>query len=353
LRVKLIEYFATNGKVSGFLFSKESDEPRLFKPCLSQDDIRRKTKTFLDFIDITPAKSPSKNIDADSAWHQFTEGWGSLLLEEVADDVKKAEILYLIPHDALHRLPLHAIKVDGKYLCDIVPVCYAPNTMILYRSKLQNGARSCGYKPQTCLSLGCNSDAANPNMNTQYCQFARDMASLFPNKSTTLTARCPELALGEEEANVENLEMKCSKSGFDLISLFCHGRFDPHDPWNSLLLIPPNGLTANDIIHKLRIRSNLVTLTACTSAKPAVWDGDEVHSLSTAIILAGAAAVTGALWNAWVPAAQVFFKNFIEFWKSGDPKAVAFQKAQKQLISGEKFSHPYYWAPYILIGDWV
>ena len=47
-----------------------------------------------------------------------------------------------------------------------------------------------------------------------------------------------------------------------------------------------------------------------------------------------------------------FRPYFYVLLKDGMDKATALQEAQKRIMEKEEWSHPYYWAPFILVGDW-
>jgi len=352
LKIKLLEYYISKNKLYAFLFSKD---PSISKVAILPIDLgvlNLNTINLLSYIDGTSPFPPCENPDPDQ-WQPFSDEWGKELFEGFIEDLKDTDLLYIVPHRFLHKLPLHAVRIDGKYLCEMCKVCYAPSPSLLKRCQLQNKARmpNSKYEPNICLSIGCDNQSANPANRKQFCDYARGIGNMFSSKSI-LTEFCPLLE-GEEAASVNRIEEKCLNMNPDLISFFCHGMFNRDNPLASLLSLPPKGLTALDIMTKIQIDASLVTLIACTSATPEIRSGDELYSLAMAMIFSGAASVTGSLWRAWVPAASIFFKKFISSWKSGIPKAAAFNEAQMELLHNTQFSHPHYWSPYILVGDWI
>jgi CHAT domain-containing protein len=93
---------------------------------------------------------------------------------------------------------------------------------------------------------------------------------------------------------------------------------------------------------------DLLTLSACDTAT-----GDDRAPLgfAGAAIKAHARSVLGSLWAVSDTATQQFMAVFYK----GLPqrgKAEAFTEAQRALIGSGAFSHPYYWAPFVLTGDW-
>jgi CHAT domain-containing protein len=93
---------------------------------------------------------------------------------------------------------------------------------------------------------------------------------------------------------------------------------------------------------------DLLTLSACDTAT-----GDERAPLgfAGAAIKARARSVLGSLWPVSDTATQQFMELFYEG-LAHRGKSQAFTEAQRALMNSTRFSHPYYWAPFILTGDW-
>jgi CHAT domain-containing protein len=108
----------------------------------------------------------------------------------------------------------------------------------------------------------------------------------------------------------------------------------------------------------------LLTLSACNTALGMKGDGREVDGLGILAQRKGAKAVMATLWSVYDPSTIALMRNFYRDWTSGTAvsKAEALRRAQVAFLrgSGEAFeqgtrttyAHPYYWAPFILIGNW-
>lgn len=59
-----------------------------------------------------------------------------------------------------------------------------------------------------------------------------------------------------------------------------------------------------------------------------------------------------SLWSVDARSTQELMLEFYRRLKNGVDKATALQEAQKRIVEKEEWSHPYYWAPFILVGDW-
>jgi CHAT domain-containing protein len=96
----------------------------------------------------------------------------------------------------------------------------------------------------------------------------------------------------------------------------------------------------------------LLTLSACETA-----EGDDRSPLgmSGAALRARAGSVLGTLWPVADEAAMRVMSAFYQSLASSDrpTKIQALQKAQRQLIDSKDMNHPFYWAPFILIPNWL
>jgi CHAT domain-containing protein len=96
----------------------------------------------------------------------------------------------------------------------------------------------------------------------------------------------------------------------------------------------------------------LVTLSACQTGINETKPGDELIGLTRALIYAGTSSVMVSLWSVDAASTKELMLHFYKLVKSGKDRATALQQAQINIMSKEEYSHPYYWAPFILVGDW-
>ena len=106
-------------------------------------------------------------------------------------------------------------------------------------------------------------------------------------------------------------------------------------------------------IFSLRLNASLVTLSACQTGRAVLGGGDELLGLSRAFLAAGAQSLLLTHWPVADAASAQFMELFYGNMLKGMSKAKSLQEAQRKMISqeGEAVSHPFYWAPYFLVGD--
>jgi CHAT domain-containing protein len=139
------------------------------------------------------------------------------------------------------------------------------------------------------------------------------------------------------------------------------------DAGNSYLVLGDGtALSLNEINASSDINFNgvdLLVLSACSTARPTEGSGIEVEGLGAIAQLKGAKAVLATLWNVADDSTSEFMTQFYDEIQNPDvDKAQAIQRIQEDFITGKikpdieeknrDYSHPYYWAPYILMGNW-
>jgi len=79
--------------------------------------------------------------------------------------------------------------------------------------------------------------------------------------------------------------------------------------------------------------------------------GDIMVSLETAFLRAGTPTILAALWEVDDQATGIMMKAFYrELARKG--KAHALRDAQLALMQDSRFAYPFFWAPFVLVGDW-
>ena len=160
--------------------------------------------------------------------------------------------------------------------------------------------------------------------------------------------------------------------GKKILHIATHGEFVPGLAYESYLLLGTGEKLAIPEIKKLQDLGNvqLVVLSACeTALGEAGQDGNEINGISFYFLNQGAKAVLASLWNvndtSTSQLMQQFYRNLTQ--ETPTTKAQALRQAQLSLLQGDtsgsgvqnlsnnstapSFSHPYYWAPFILIGN--
>ena len=107
-------------------------------------------------------------------------------------------------------------------------------------------------------------------------------------------------------------------------------------------------LSLFDLYH-LNLSSELVTLSGCATGSNVVVGGDELLGLVRGLLYAGAKAVLVTLWDVNDQSTADFMKSFYSHLPGSPNKSKAVQLAIRDLR--QNYPHPYYWAPFVMIGN--
>ncbi len=96
----------------------------------------------------------------------------------------------------------------------------------------------------------------------------------------------------------------------------------------------------------------MTVLSACETALGREDPGNEVAHLANGFIEAGSTTIIASLWQVAGASTATLMKTFYRELKAGKSKAEAKQLAEIALLKNKETAHPYYWAPFVLMGDW-
>jgi len=236
-----------------------------------------------------------------------------------------AKHLIFVPHGALHFLPFHALRDGGEYLCDSYTISYAPSATVF--ALCQEKAAS---DMPNSLVMGIPDERA-----PQILSEVQSVAKLLPH---------PELFVGPD-ATTDVLRRRGAASS--LLHVATHGNYRQDNPMFSSIRLGDGYLNLYDL-YQIRLPAKLVTLSGCATGMNFVSAGDELLGLQRGLFCAGATSLLLSLWDvhdeSTAALMQSFYKRFVE---TGD-MAGSLQTAMQQLR--EQNPHPYFWAPFVLIG---
>jgi CHAT domain-containing protein len=170
----------------------------------------------------------------------------------------------------------------------------------------------------------------------------------------SLSAVMPAYTLRNAEFVLAHLRAEIRK-GYSLVHIATHGHF-AGDPENSFIMTYDRFLTMNELARVLQAEAyahdplELLTLSACQTAQ-----GDERSplGLSGVAVQSGARSALGSLWPVSDEATQRLLTRFYAHLSEGRlNKAQSLRQAQLELLREEAFAHPFFWSPFVLIGDW-
>jgi CHAT domain-containing protein len=238
--------------------------------------------------------------------------------------------LIVIPHGPLHYVPFHALLDRRGYVIDRFEISYAPSATVLKlcREQISNFKFEISDK---MVALGVAS-LDTPSIETE----VRALGRIFPD-AVTLTG---------ERATHDNLMRYAPEARF--LHLASHGYFRRDNPMFSFLKLADSPLNFYSLLD-LRLKAEMVTLSACHTGVNTVFPGDELHGLMRGFLYAGAPSLVASLWAANDLSTAEFMREMYSRLRAGDTKRAALRSAQ--LAIKEAYGHAYYWAPFVLMGN--
>jgi len=355
----LLEYFVTGKEVFAWVVEKEKLQFRRIE--LPKEKLNGLVKMLRESI-FTLGERDKFNEASAVLYKQLVEP----LLSQIT-----GKELIIVPHDVLHYLPFHALMgPDGRYLIEKYPVYYLSSASLL--QFVQEKRKAGGEK---VLAFG-NPDLGDPEKNLEYAELeAEGVKNVYPD-STVYVKR---------EATEE--KSKSLSPNYDVLHFATHAQLNEDDPLSSAVLLAKGGKEDGRLevreIFGMDLKANLVVLSGCDTALGKLSTGDELIGLTRAFIYAGTPSVVASLWSVDDSSTAQLMASFYRNLKTMS-KAEALRQAQLELIRGEghsdllakrgvggigklgetpeaqsgsqdsisvSTSQPYFWAPFILVGD--
>ena len=290
----------------------------------------------------TRRQEPSKDTLQKVFFNQVAEKAYMFLINPVHNEIKDKQVLAIIPSGQLYVLPFQMIGKtlkDGTFspLIEQYGIFYTNLGDIFDNLEEENSS-----KDLKIVAFG-NPDNSLPNAEKE----VKNIKTLYPQTQIFL----------KNDATEDKI--KTLDNNFSILHFATHGVLDYDDPRNSYLIMAKQGSTDGKFEIKelfgspLMEHLNLVVLSAC---KTAVIDTKAEHhndpvSPASAFINQGVKSVVATMWNVDDDATSILMENFYKNLKTM-PLTDALRKAQVDLSKNPKFSSPYYWAPFVLIGNW-
>jgi CHAT domain-containing protein len=105
-------------------------------------------------------------------------------------------------------------------------------------------------------------------------------------------------------------------------------------------------------IYKLKLSADLVVLSSCDSALGKDLDSEGIIGLPRGFLYAGAKSVIASLWKVNDDATAILMSRLYARIKKGGNPGAALRGAQLEMVRDEQWSNPYYWAAFVLLGDY-
>ncbi|WP_335025966.1 CHAT domain-containing protein [Nostoc sp.] len=165
----------------------------------------------------------------------------------------------------------------------------------------------------------------------------------------------PSKLLINSQFTPENIHKQLESKAFSIVHFVTHGNFSSN-PEDTYLLAYQQLIKARELNNLLRddtVNSRAIKLLVLSACKTAEGDNRAILGLAGLAVRAGANSTLSTLWQINdTSTSQLMVEFYTELKKGGVTKAEALHRAQKALLAQPEYQNPYYWAPYILVGNW-
>lgn len=320
----VVQYFPTQDSL--YIFLVTGKDFRLRQVPISQSVLETTVMAYLRAIR-RPGQADAALASEGTKLYQW-------LVAPVKSDIAASKTLVLIPSGRLNSLPFACLS-------DASGVPLVEQHEILELAKSTDLIRMSGEAPKPVKSLVAFADAtgdlpAAAREGEQIAKlFGQDQAKLFKGKEATRDA------------------FQRFGAQADALHLATHGEWNIEDSLSNYLAMANQQKVSQDEIFELGLdNTSIVILSACNTAMGEGGDVKYVASLAEAFWIAGSRSVVASLWAVNDESTSMLMTEFYKSLRGGQSKSQALRSAQLAVRSQDGFHHPYYWAGFILFGDW-
>lgn len=253
--------------------------------------------------------------------------------------VRKIETLVFAPDGALRLIPFSTLHDGNRFLVEKYAIATIPAFTLTQPKPIET--------ERTEILIGGLSDGVqgfNP-LPGVVAELA-DIRKIMEGKTL----------LRNREYSMGNLREKFESNDYNIIHLATHGVFGG-TPDASFLLTYEEKMTMDMLeqwIGIQRFRENQVELLTLSACQTALGNERAAMGLAGVAVKAGVRSAIATLWYVDDESTSLAVREFYRQLKTpGIHKAKALQNAQKTLINQPRYWHPLYWAPFLLIGNWL
>jgi CHAT domain-containing protein len=265
------------------------------------------------------------------------------LIKPVETELNESGVktLVFIPDGSLRNIPMSALYDGKEYLVEKYAIAISPGLQLfepksLTRQKLNALAGGLSEMPE-----GENFERL-PHVN-------EELKSIEESGVSTVT-------LYNKRFRSNILEDEINAQPFQVVHLATHGQFSSN-PNETFILASDKRIKVGELDNLLKSRVQkrtepieLLVLSACETA---AGDNRAALGLAGVALSAGARSTLASLWQIGDDSTAYFIDQFYRELMSGKTTAEALREAQLKLFKSKQYNRPMYWAPYVLVGNWL
>jgi tetratricopeptide (TPR) repeat protein len=393
---RVLAYHVTDSGILIYLAKGKNLEKYVFKPVPRKeiDDLVRKFREPLEMTAEDDIKRKLQAFDFSTGKKLF-----DILLGDVLSSLPKDSTVIIVPDDSLGVMPFEMLPVtDGgkvvadkeipsvsgaEFFGDRNPISYYQSVTALTLSRTYGKQKSATGKllvfadpvfqtkdarakvpekitPATRIKehhislMDVTEGGSTPGADIQRLP----LTSMLAQNLAKIYGESSELLIGLEASKDRFLKQVApGLAGYDKIVFATHGYFGKDlpgimEPVLILTLVPPgtDGYLRMSEVACLKLNADIVALTACQSGLGKKISGEGTMGMGRSFQYAGALSVLMSMWSVSERSSVKLVEHFFKYVKSGKGKLEALRLARSD-IRHEGYDHPFFWAPFILVGE--
>jgi CHAT domain-containing protein/predicted negative regulator of RcsB-dependent stress response len=272
----------------------------------------------------------------------------SWLIQPAETQLSKSQIktLVFVLDGSLRNLPMSALYDGKQYLIEKYNIAVAPGLQLIAPRGGSVPLNVSLTQRRTKILAGGITEArqgfsALPGVGFEVSQIASEVPSkVFINQNFTET----------------NLQKQLNATSFPIVHLATHGQFSSRAD-STFILMWDGKINVKEFENLLRSREqasfNPIELLVLSACQTATGDKRATLGLAGVAVRSGARSTLATLWSVQDESTAKLMGEFYQQLLQGESKAKALRQAQLTLLKQSKYAHPFYWAPFILLGSWI
>jgi len=260
------------------------------------------------------------------------------LIEPAEDFIVAADTktIVVVPEGALRTIPISTLHDGERFLVERFAVATTPGIQLTKTLQVAESDR---------LLVGGLTESVQGF--AELPGVAREI--------NTINAIYPSTTIQDSMFQLARIEAELSDGGYSVAHFATHGEFS-QDHEKSFILTYDDRLTLDGLQEVLgqRDQSQPLDLLVLSACKTAAGDDRAALGLAGVAVQSGAQSALASLWYISDAATAELIASFytaLQLPQNG--KAESLRLAQLELLKTERFNHPSFWAPYLLVGNWL
>ena len=331
LGATILDYVVMPGNSYVFVI-RRGTSPRVVALGIGQASLARKASEFHRQL-----------ASHDLAYEGLAQQLYRLLLAPVEHELDGPVII--VPHGPLWDIAFHALQPAAHhFLIEKAVISYAPSLAVLRETVRLDRERRNSPAPRQLLAVG--NPAGRDSLPEAERQVHQIEALYGSSHSRVLTG-----------AEATQNSFKQDAGRYRVLHLASHAVLDGLNPMYSRALLArstsDSGILEARELMQLKLKAELLVLSACETARGTAVGGEGINGMLWAAFVAGAPTTVASLWRVESASTSdlmiALHRNWLQSRQCA--KAAALRNAALSLIGSGKFSHPFYWAGFILMGS--